>query len=259
MRIFDAHAHLAGERFREDFPEVLARMRENQVEFCMLVTDPAEEESDLERACALSGELGFPLAVGVHPHNAKAYSPEIEKTLAQCVRQGGVCCLGEIGLDYHYDLSPRETQRQVLQRQLDLALEWNLPVQFHIREAHGDAMEILAERRREGRLPRGVMHCFSGSWETAKFYLHLGLYLSLSGTVTFKNAAKLLEVAKNVPADRLFVETDCPYMAPEPMRGRRNEPAFVRYTFERVAALREEDPEALARRLRENFRELYGY
>ena len=127
-----------------------------------------------------------------------------------------------------------------------------MPVQLHIREAHGEAMELMRRRHASGTLPRGIMHCFSGSWELAKVYLSFGYYISLSGVVTFKNANKLLDVAKNVPIDRLLVETDCPYMAPVPMRGQRNEPSFVQYTFARVAELRGEDPETLAERLWEN-------
>ena len=149
--------------------------------------------------------------------------------------------LGEIGLDYHYDLSPREKQREVFERQLDLALEVDMPVQLHIREAHGEAMELMRRRHASGTLPRGIMHCFSGSWELAKVYLSFGYYISLSGVITFKNANKLLDVAKNAPLDRLLVETDCPYRAPVPMRGQRNEPSFVQYTFARVAELRGED------------------
>ena len=160
--------------------------------------------------------------------------------------------LGEIGLDYHYDLSPRDRQHEVFERQLDLALELDMPVQLHIREAHGEAMELMRRRHASGTLPRGIMHCFSGSWEVAKVYLSFGYYISLSGVVTFKNANKLLDVAKNAPLDRLLVETDCPYMAPVPMRGQRNEPSFVQYTFARVAELRGEDPETLAERLWEN-------
>jgi len=123
---------------------------------------------------------------------------------------------------------------------------------LHIREAHGDCMDMLRARARAGRMPGGIMHCYTGSWESAKVYLDLGLYISLSGAVTFKNAPKLAEVAQNVPSDRLLIETDCPYMAPVPLRGRRNEPAFIVHTFEKVAGLRKADPEALAEQLWEN-------
>ena len=140
-------------------------------------------------------------------------------------------------------------QREVFDRQLELAYELGKPVQLHIREAHGDCMDMLRARAKNGRMPAGIMHCFTGSWESAKVYLDLGLYISLSGAVTFKNAPKLAEVAQKMPADRLLIETDCPYMAPVPLRGKRNEPAFVLHTLEKIAQLRETDPEAMAQQL----------
>ena len=253
MRLFDSHAHLACERFEPDFDGVLERMREAGVTGCMVMCDPGDLEPDHVRALEIVRQNpNFRLAAGIHPHNARNWSDEREKTLRGLLALPECTVLGEIGLDYHYDLSPRDTQREVFERQLDLALELDMPVQLHIREAHGDTMELMRARYKAGRLPRGIMHCFSGSWETAKVYLSLGYYISLSGVVTFKNANKLLDVAKNVPIDRLLVETDCPYMAPVPMRGQRNEPSFVQYTFARVAELRGEDPEALAEQLWEN-------
>ena len=253
MRLFDSHAHLACERFEPDFDGVLERMREAGVTGCMVMCDPGDLEPDHVRALEIVRQNpNFRLAAGIHPHNARNWSDEREKTLRGLLALPECTVLGEIGLDYHYDLSPRDTQREVFERQLDLALELDMPVQLHIREAHGDTMELMRARYKAGRLPRGIMHCFSGSWETAKLYLSLGYYISLSGVVTFKNANKLLDVAKNVPIDRLLVETDCPYMAPVPMRGNRNEPSFVQYTFARVAELRGEDPETLAEQLWEN-------
>ena len=253
MRLFDSHAHIASERFAGDLPEVLMRMRAAGVAACVVVCDPGDDEPDHERALEIVRQNpGFRLAAGVHPHNARNWSDDMEKTLRGLWALPECTVLGEIGLDYHYDLSPREKQREVFERQLDLALEVDMPVQLHIREAHGEAMELMRRRHASGTLPRGIMHCFSGSWELAKVYLSFGYYISLSGVITFKNANKLLDVAKNAPLDRLLVETDCPYMAPVPMRGQRNEPSFVQYTFARVAELRGEDPETLAERLWEN-------
>lgn len=160
--------------------------------------------------------------------------------------------MGEIGLDYHYDLSPREAQRAVFDRQLDLAFVQSVPVQLHIREAHGDCIDMLRARAAAGRMPAGILHCFTGSWESAKVYLDLGLYVSLSGAVTFKNAPKLSEVARNLPEDRILIETDCPYMAPVPLRGRRNEPSFLPYTLAKVAELRGVAPDRMAQTLCEN-------
>lgn len=253
MKLFDSHAHLASERFEADLSDVLARMRESGVAGCMVMCDPGDDEPDHVRALEIArANKGFYLAAGVHPHNARNWSPERERTVRQLLAEDVCTCLGEIGLDYHYDLSPRDAQREAFEAQLDMAVELGMPVQMHIREAHGDAQEILRARWKAGRMPDGIMHCYSGSWEMAKVYLSMGLYISLCGVVTFKNANKLLDVARNTPRDRLLIETDCPYMAPVPMRGQRNEPAFVRHTFERVAELRGEAPEALAETLWQN-------
>ena len=137
-------------------------------------------------------------------------------------------------------------------RQLDLAFERNVPVQLHIREAHGDCMDMLRRRAAAGRMPAGIMHCYTGSWEAARVYLDLGLYISLSGALTFKNAPKLQEVARMLPRERILIETDCPYKAPVPLRGRRNEPAFIVNTLSCLAALRGEGPEQMAEALYAN-------
>ena len=164
-------------------------------------------------------------AVGVHPHEAKTWTDGTEAELESMLAQPRVVALGEIGLDYFYDLSPREKQREVLIRQLALARRMNVPAVFHVRDAHGDMLEVLRQRR--GELPRGVLHCYSGSVESAKEYLDLGFYLSFAGRLPSRMRTKLQEAARMCPADRLLVETDSPYLAPVPMRGKRNEPAFV--------------------------------
>ena len=244
MLLFDTHCHISLEPFDEDRAEVIRRMQEAGVRRATVVVDAAE---DIEGAYRLAESYDFlSVAVGVHPHNASAYTPEVEALLLEALARPQTVVLGEIGLDYHYDLSPRDVQRRVFERQLDIALERDIPVQLHIRDAHGETMELVRARHKEGRMPAGIMHCFTGSWECAKTYLAAGLYISLSGAVTFKNAPKLAEVARNVPADRLLIETDCPYMAPVPMRGKRNEPAFVSYTCTKIAELRGEAPDAVA-------------
>ena len=244
------------EHFDEDRAQVIERMREAGVERAVVVADATEE---IEPVFALAEKHDFLYAViGVHPHNAKDYTDETEALIRKWIRHPKCVCLGEIGLDYHYDLSPREVQREVFERQLDLALELNVPVQLHIREAHGETMDLLRTRHAAGRMPAGIMHCFTGSWECAKTYLAVGLYISLSGAVTFKNAPKLTEVAKNMPADRLLIETDCPFMAPVPMRGKRNEPAFVGYTCTKIAEIRGESPDAVALQTLENGLRAFG-
>jgi len=253
MILFDTHCHISDERFAEDFDEMLARFKDAGGQRALVVADPCDETPNQEKVFSLINAHDFLFgAIGVHPHNASGYNADAEKIIREYQQHPKCRLLGEIGLDYHYDLSPREVQREVFDRQLELAIELDKPVQLHIREAHGDCLDMLRARAKAGRMPGGIMHCFTGSWECAKVYLDLGLYISLSGAVTFKNAPKLAEVAMNVPADRLLIETDCPYMAPVPLRGKRNEPAFIEHTLVKVAALRGIAPDRMAQQLWEN-------
>ncbi|MDO5324876.1 MAG: TatD family hydrolase [Clostridia bacterium] len=259
MKIFDTHCHIADPAFDEDRDAVIARFRDSGVCRANVVADPCEEEPNQEKVFSLVEEYGFLCAsIGAHPHNASRYDAAAEKTILEYLKHPKCRLLGEIGLDYHYDLSPREVQKAVFDRQLELAYEKQVPVQLHIREAHGDCMDMLRSRLAAGRMPAGIMHCYTGSWEAAKVYLDAGLYISLSGALTFKNAPKLVEVCRNVPADRLLIETDCPYMAPVPLRGRRNEPAFITHTLARAAELREISPERMAEQLYENALRIFG-
>jgi len=257
MNLFDTHCHLTDERFQEDFDQVLARMREAGVNLAMLIGEASDEDAPAALKLCEQHEH-FYAAVGVHPHTASCWDGERAGILSEYLKHPKVKCLGEIGLDYHYDLSPRDKQLEAFEAQLDMALTRNLPAALHIREAHGEATDILRARHKAGRLPRCLLHCYSGSWESAKTYLSMGCYISLSGSVTFKNAPKLHEVAANVPLDRLLVETDCPYLAPEPMRGRRNEPSFVAHTARRIAELRGMNPEELAEATTQNAKRFYG-
>ena len=253
MRIFDTHCHLADPAFDDDLNETIARMREAGVCRANVVCDPCEEEPNQAKALAIVEKHDFLVfSIGAHPHNASRYDAAAEAEILRYIQHPKCRLLGEIGLDYHYDLSPREVQREVFDRQLELAFAHQIPVQLHIREAHGDCMDMLRARAKAGRMPAGIMHCYTGSREAAKVYLDLGLYISLSGALTFKNAPKLVEVAKNVPADKLLIETDCPYMAPTPLRGRRNEPAYITNTLAAAAAAREISPDAMAEQLYEN-------
>ena len=259
MKIFDTHCHIADPAFDEDRAEVIARFRESGVCRANVVADPCEEEPNQEKVFSLVEQYDFLCAsIGAHPHNASRYDESAEKTILAYLNHPKCRLLGEIGLDYHYDLSPREVQREVFDRQLELAYEKRVPVQLHIREAHGDCMDMLRSRLAAGRMPAGIMHCYTGSWEAAKVYLDAGLYISLSGALTFKNAPKLTEVCRNVPADRLLIETDCPYMAPVPLRGRRNEPAFITHTLAKAAELREISPERMAEQLYANALRIFG-
>jgi len=256
MRLFDTHAHITDERFDEDRQQVIERLAEAGVELMLLVGDGSKEEQPVYPLA--EQHPNFYAATGVHPHDASAWNAEARERIVRWMAHPKSVALGEIGLDYHYDLSPRDIQRQAFAEQLDLAYELHKPVILHIREAHGEATDILTAQVKAGRMPAGVMHCYTGSWESAKQYLNMGLYISFSGAVTFKNAPKLAEVAVNLPADRILVETDCPYMAPVPMRGKRNEPAFVAYTAAKIAELRGEDEAAFALQALENGRRLFG-
>ena len=241
MNLFDSHCHLENEGFQNDLPEVMQRMAHAGVRRCVL------GGSDLEtsrRIVALAKKHeGVYGAVGVHPHEAKTWTDETEAELEGMLTQPRVVAVGEIGLDYFYDLSPRDQQREVLIKQLALARRMNVPAVF---------------RQRRGELPAGVLHCYSGSVESAKEYLDLGFYLSFAGPVTFKNAHKLQEAARFCPADRLLVETDSPYLTPVPLRGKRNEPAFVQYVAEVVAQLRGVSTEELADTAARNACRLFG-
>ena len=253
MRLFDTHCHIADPRFDEDRADVIRRFLDAGVQRALVVADPREEVPNEEKVFALVDQYDFLYgAIGVHPHNASGWDADAEATVRKYLAHPKCRLLGEIGLDYHYDLSPRNVQRAVFDRQLDMACELDIPVQLHIREAHGDCMDMLRARAKAGRMPAGIMHCYTGSWEAAKVYLDLGMFISLSGAVTFKNAPKLAEVAVNTPADRLLIETDCPYMAPVPLRGRRNEPAHIVHTFSKIAELRGEDPDKLSEQLWQN-------
>lgn len=250
MLLFDTHCHINDEQFDSDRAETVKRMQAAGVARAVVVGDGARDPMSAFR---LAEEYDFLYATaGVHPHDASLWTNEHEQKITDWMRLDKAVALGEIGLDYHYDLSPRNEQKDVFSKQLDLAYQLDKPVILHIREAHGDATDILLSQARSGRMPRGIMHCFTGSWESAKTYLSLGLYVSLSGAVTFKNAPKLTTVAENLPLDRILIETDCPYMAPVPMRGQRNEPAYVRYTLEKIASIRGMDADELARITFEN-------
>jgi TatD DNase family protein len=254
----DSHAHIDGEEFDADREEVLARAREAGVRAILNVGTGDPHGGNFERAVALAEKHeGVYAAVGVHPHDAKLYTEAAERLLLEFVRGGRVVAVGEMGLDYHYDNSPREVQREVFARQLRLAREEGLPVIIHSRDADEETLEILRAEC-AGAARGGVMHCFGGGPALAEGALSLGFYISFAGNVTFKKAGALREVALTVPLERLLVETDCPYLAPVPHRGRRNEPAYVAATARFLAELRGVSAEELGRATSENFSRLFG-
>ena len=253
---FDTHAHLDDEQFDADREELIERMQREGIRPCMTVgANMHMNRIAVELAQRYAGYLYA--AVGLHPNDADELNGD---TMAQMRAWMGLPCVkawGEIGLDYHYEDSPsRQVQQAAFAAQLDAARQADKPVILHIREAHGDALALLRARR--GNLPRGVVHCYSGSWESAQEYLELGFHISFTGSVTFKNAVKLAAVSDRIPLERLMIETDCPYMAPVPLRGRRNDPCNVKLIAQFLAGRRGMDVEELARVTRENGLKLFG-
>ena len=242
MELFDSHCHVDEPKFDEDRDAVLQRMTEYGVSrYAVIGSDMASSRHCLDFAQAHEGAYA---AVGIHPHEASGFREEDLGTLTAWLKEDKAQAIGEIGLDYYYDLSPRDVQQKVAEAQMELAWELDVPVAYHIRDAHQDMLDLM--KARKSRLTGGIIHCFSGSWEIAKEYLKLGYYISFAGPVTFKKAPKLQEAAVNIPRDRLLIETDSPCLAPDPVRGRRNEPTNVRYVCEKIAALRGESPEETA-------------
>lgn len=252
--LFDSHCHVDEEKFDEDREEVLKRMAENGVtRYAVVGSDLATSAGSIRFAQEHSEATAV---VGVHPHEAKGWTDDTAGQLADWYKSGQAAAIGEIGLDYYYDLSPRETQIEVCRKQMELAYELNAPVAFHIRDAHQDMLDLMKSMKKH--LTPGIIHCFSGSAEIAKGYLKLGYYISFAGPVTFKKAPKLQEAAILIPDDRLLIETDSPYLAPEPVRGRRNEPANVRYVAMKLAEIRGTDFETVAAQTYENAMRVYG-
>lgn len=250
--LFDSHCHLTDERLRDEVDAVVGRAREAGV--LRMVTIGADPE-DMEAAVALASRFdGVWASVGVHPHVADRATAEVFERIAELAGRPEVVALGETGLDYYYDNAPRPAQRQAFLRHLELGAELGLPIVVHTRSADEDAVAILREA---GESVRGVLHCFTGGRELLETALEVGWYVSFSGVVTFKNFDGDAMV-RTVPADRLLIETDSPYLAPVPMRGRRNEPAFVRHVAEAVARIRGASFEAIAERTTANATRFYG-
>ena len=243
MRLFDTHCHIDEARFDADREDVHRRMAEAGVErFAVIGTSLDDAPHVMAYAAAHEGAIAV---IGLYPEYADQVNDASLARLAELCREETVHAVGEIGLDWYWtDYPAREGQIAACEAQIRLAHELDLPCAFHVREAHADMLPLL--KRCRPYLTGGIMHCFSGSWEIAKEYLKLGYHISLAGPVTFKNARGLLEVAANVPLDRLLVETDSPYLAPVPHRGQRNEPAYVRLVCERIAELRGMDAGELA-------------
>ena len=255
----DSHAHVDGQEFDRDRAEVIKRARDAGVSTILNVGTGDPHSGALERAVELAEQHeGIYTAIGTHPHDAKLYDDKAEETIRSLIEQSSrVIAWGEIGLDFHYDHSPRDVQREVFRRQLRAARTASLPVIVHTREAEEDTIEILRSEWTGSELP-GVMHCFSGSARLAEQCIELGFLISFSGIVTFKKAEVSRAVARDVPIERLLMETDCPYLAPVPYRGKRNEPAYVIEVARCLAELKGMSMDEIARVTSDNFRATFG-
>ena len=249
---FDTHAHYDSGKFNADREEVLRAVHESGV---ALIVDPGDCAATSARAVAIAQEYDFVYAaVGWHPEEAAGWTDDSLEQIRALAAQPKVCAIGEIGLDYYRDASTKATQEIMLRAQLELALELDLPVIIHDREAHGDSLRIVCD------YPglRGVFHCFSGSAEMAKELIRRGWYLGFDGPVTYKSNKKAAEVLAVTPLERILVETDSPYMAPEPCRGKRNDSSLLVYVLEKIAALKGVSAEEMTRITQENGCRLFG-
>ncbi len=252
--LFDSHVHLDDKRFDPDRQALIQGLPQRGISH--LLNAGADMESS-RLSIALAEQ--YPIihaAVGVHPHDAQEMKDNDLDDLMQMAKHPKVAAIGEIGLDYYYDNSPRDIQRKRFADQLELAVSADLPVVIHSRDAGSDTMDIL--KAYAARLRGCVLHCYSGSWEMAKIYQNMGFYISLGGPVTFKKAVKPVEVAKNIDLERLLIETDSPYLAPHPYRGKRNDPGLVGLVAERIAEIRSMEMEEVAEITRKNACRLFG-
>ncbi len=263
MILIDSHCHIDGSQFDEDRDEVVARAREAGVAIMLCVGTGDPHSGEIAKAVAVAESYeGVYASVGVHPHDAKLYDDAAEEHLIELTKSEKVIAWGEIGLDYYYDHSPRDVQRDVFQRQIRTAKSLGLPVIIHSRDADDETVEILTEEYSfadtDVRVPPGVMHCFGGTAEMAKALMDIGFYISFAGNVTFKKAENLRDAARVVPLDRLLIETDCPFLTPVPFRGKRNEPSFVVHTAAFLADLYSVSVATIAERTTANFTRFSG-
>ena len=252
-KIFDSHSHYDDEAFDDDRENVLKELHDNGV---INIMNCASSYESIDKVCNIVNNHEFIYgALGIHPENADEYNDIVLKEIKEkIINNKKIVAVGEIGLDYYWDENPeRETQKEVFRKHMQLAEELNLPVIIHSREAHADTLEIMKEYPKVN----GVVHCFSGSVEIAKECIKLGYYIGITGVVTFKNAKKVVEVVKEVPIDKLLVETDCPYMAPEPNRGKRNQSDYIQYVIEKIAEIKQMDPLEINRKVNENTYKLF--
>lgn len=251
--LIDTHAHMDDAALYKDLDGVLERAKEAGVQ--TIVNIGFDWKSSL-MSLRLSEKYPQVYAtVGLHPHNASSWNTALEEKLLDLAKEDKVVAIGEMGLDYYCNLSPKEAQQKAFRSQIALAKEVGKPIVIHDRDAHGDCLSIVKEEK--AGVNGGIFHCYSGSWEMAKECMRLGFYISLAGPVTYQNAKKLWEVAQNMPLDKLLIETDAPYLSPHPYRGKTNEPARVKLVAERIAELKGLPFEEIAAATTENARQIY--
>ena len=251
--LIDSHAHLEMPDFKRDLEQVIQRAKESGIGYIFTV---GTEKKDWKRTLAITNSNPSIYAIlGVHPHNAMEIDDETYPTLRELFRHEKVKAYGEIGLDFFRNLSPRNVQLRRFREQISLAKELGLPIVVHDREAHQETLEILKSEKAEEC--GGIIHCFSGDYEMAKECIDMGFYISIPGSITFKNAEKFQEIVKSLPLESLLVETDAPFLAPVPFRGKRNEPSYVRYTAQKVAEIKKISFERVAEATTENALRVY--
>lgn len=251
--LIDSHTHIQVSQFDHDREEMLQRAVEAGVTHILIIG--INLETSLAAVELAEKHDHLYATVGRHPHNAADFTSETLSTYRDLLRHPKVIALGEIGLDYYRDLSPRNTQKDVFEKQLDLAEDTGMPIIIHNRDAYDDILPILEKRK--GKL-RGVLHCFTGDVERMQKSIDIGFHIGIGGIVTYPNATDIQRVAKEVPMDRLLIETDCPWLAPQFRRGRRNEPAYVRAVAEKIAELRNTSVETVSEMASGNFFSLFG-
>jgi TatD DNase family protein len=253
LKIFDSHAHYDDESFDEDREVVIKELVENGI--IGVLNCGASLKGARDSAQLANKHDFFYAAVGIHPENANELNEQAVEELKELAKSHKVRAIGEIGLDYYYEENPpREIQKSVFRAQMKLAQELCLPVVIHDRDAHEDTLNIIKEFPQV----KGVLHCFAGSVEFARECIKMGYYIGFTGVVTFKNAKKIVEVAKEVPMDRMLVETDCPYMAPTPFRGKRNRSDYIKYIIEKIAEIKEVSEEEISKITINNTKKLLG-
>jgi len=252
--IFDTHAHYDSDSFDEDRDSVLKQIEESGVAF---ILNCASDYASIKKTYNLTKEYDFIYgALGIHPSDANDFNSNVKSEIIEYIKANEkILAIGEIGLDYYWEENPsKEVQKEVFRAQMNLAKELNLPVVIHDRDAHGDTLEIMKEYPEV----KGIVHCFSGSVEFARECIKLGYYIGITGVVTFKNAKKIIDVVKDVPLEKLLVETDAPYMAPVPNRGKRNKSDYISHIIEQIAQIKEISPKEVNMAVNDNFKRLIG-